>query len=162
MSLPSPGRRKLRMLRPGKLLADTLLLIRAVPASQDEAVLDIAETALDSADTYEVERPDGRRVVLYGTSVFGRVPGVAPEDLLRRFAGSPSYLEATVREVRSSGFDVVPTGANPDHFDLLLIDGRSPDLPRLSLAEVELAARRLVEVCGELHPNPSYAGGGHG
>jgi len=67
-----------------------------------------------------------------------------------------------VREVRSSGFDVVPTGANPDHFDLLLIDGRSPDLPLLSLAEVELAARRLVEVCGELHPNPSYAGGGHG
>ena len=87
---------------------------------------------------------------------------VAPEDLLRRFAGSPSYLEATVREVRSSGFDVVPTGANPDHFDLLLIDGRSPDQPLLSLAEVELAARRLVEVCGELHPNPSYAGGGHG
>lgn len=92
-------------------------------------------------------------------------PGPAGADvgeLLRRFAASPFYLEATVRQVRAAGLDVLPTGANPDHFDVLLVDGRSPDQPLLPRAEVELAARQLVAACGEPHPNPSYAGGAHG
>lgn len=146
------------MLRPGDPPDDTALLIRAVPASLDEAVLDIAETALDSADAYELHRPDGRRVVLYGVSVFGRPVGADPGELLRRFAGAPFYLEASVQQVRSAGFDVQPTGSNPNHFDVLLVDGQPPDRPLLSRAEVELAARRLVELCGEMRPNPSYAG----
>lgn len=159
---PSPGRRKLRMLRVGDLAEDSMLLIRAAPATVDETVLDIAETALDSADTYVVERPDGQQVPLYGVSVFGRSQGVAPADLLRRFAGSPFYLEASVREIRASGFTVLATGANPDHFDVLLVSDRGPTEPLLSLAEIEVAARRLLGVCGEMRVNPSYAGGSHG
>ncbi len=138
-----------------------MLLVRATPASVDEAVLDIAESALDSADTYEVVRPDGRRVALYGVSVFARSPGVQPGELLRRFAASPFYLEASAGDIRFSGFDILPTGTNPDHFDLLLIDDRTPGQPLLTVAEIELAARRLVEICGEMRPNPSYAGGPH-
>jgi len=159
---PSPRRRKLRMLRDGDLPEDDMLLIRAAPATVDETVLDIAETALDSADTYVVEGPDGQPVALYGVSVFIRPQGSAPAVLLRRFAGSPFYLEASVREIRASGFDLLATGAKPDHFDVLLVSDRIPTEPLLSLAEIEDAARRLVEACGELHPNPSYAGRRHG
>jgi len=150
------------MLRAVALPIGPTLVIRATPASVDEAVLDIAETALDSADIYEVERPDGRRVALYGVSVFARPAGGDTGELLRRFAASPFYLAATVPQVRAAGFDVLPTGTNPDHFDVLLVDGQSPDQPLLARAEVEAAARRLVEACGEMRPNPSYAGGVHG
>ncbi len=153
---PSPRRRKLRMLRDGEPPDDMTLLIRATPSSVDEAVLDISEDALDSADIYEVERPGGR-VALYGVSVFARPPGAGAGDLLRRFASSPFYLEATVSQLRTAGFEVLPTGTNPDHFDVLLVDGRSPTAPLIARVEVELAARRLVEACGEMHPNPSYA-----
>lgn len=114
---------------------------------------------LDSADTYEVERPGGRRVALYSASVFALPSGVDAGDLLRRFAGSPSYLQASARQVRAAGFDILPTGVNPDHFDVLLVDGRSPDQPLVSPAEVQRAARRLVEACEDMRSNRSYAGG---
>jgi len=159
---PSPRRLKLRMLRDSDPPEGRMLLIRAAPATVDETVLDIAETALDSADTYVVDRPDGDQVALYGVSVFGRPPGVAPADLLRRFAGSPFYLEASVREIRASGFDVLATGAKPDHFDVLIVSDRAPTEPLLTLAEIQGAARRLVELCGERRVNPSYAGRRHG
>lgn len=158
----SPRRRKVRMLRPGGVPDDTNLLIRATPASIDEAVVDIAEDALESAAVYEVERPGGERVALYGVSVFARPPGVFPVEVLRRFASSPYYLEATVGAVRAAGFDVLPTGASTDHFDVLLIDGCPPDDPLIPLAEVRAAAERLVAVCGEAQPNPAYPGGSHG
>lgn len=80
---PSPRRRKLRMLRAAALPFERTVVIRATPASVDEAVLDIAETALDSAEIYEVERPDGRRVALYGVSVFARPAGGDTGELLR-------------------------------------------------------------------------------
>lgn len=146
------------MLRPGPPPGATMLLIRATPASVDEAVLDIAESALDSADTYNVDLPHGSRVALYGVSVLGRPPAVGPSEPLRRFAAAPFYIEASVRDVRAAGFEVLPTGANPDHFDIQLIADRLPDDPLVPLTEVEAAARRLILVCGELRPNPSYAG----
>ncbi len=56
---------------------------------------------------------------------------------------------------------LLPTRANPDHFDVLLVDGL-PDEPLLPLAEVRMAAERLVETCGEPRPNPAYPGSSHG
>lgn len=158
----SPRRRKVRMLRPEGPPDDAALLIRATPASIDEATLDIAEDAWESAAVYDVEPPSGDPVALYGVSVFARPPGASPLEVLRRFASSPYYLEATAGAVRAAGFDVLPTGANPDHFDVLLVDGRGRDDPLLPLAEVRAAAERLVAVCGEPRPNPAYPGGSHG
>lgn len=149
------------MLRPGEAADATTLLIRATPGSLDETVVDMAEAAVNSADTYEVERPDGLRVLLYGVSVFGRTPGADAGELLRRFASSPYYLEASARQVRAAGFEVLPTGANRAHFDVLLIDGQSASQPLLSMGELHAAARRLVEACGDIRPNRSYAGGSH-
>jgi hypothetical protein len=100
-------------------------------------------------------------VALYGVSVFAR-PGVSPTAVLRRFASSPFYLEATAGDLRKAGFDVLPTGANPDHFDVLLVDGRHPDEPLLPVAELRVAAERLVTLCGEPRANPAYPGGRHG
>lgn len=159
---PSPRRRKVRMLRPGGPPDDATLLIRATPASTDEAVVDIAEDALESAAVYEVDRPSGERVALYGVSVFARPHGVSPVEVLRRFASSAYYLEVTAGDARAAGFDVLSTGANPDHFDVLLVDGRHPDDPFLPLAELRAVAERLVAVCGEAQPNPAYPGGSHG
>ncbi|MDP9420780.1 MAG: hypothetical protein M3P53_11660 [Actinomycetota bacterium] len=105
MTLPaSPRRRKVRMLRPGGSADDMTLLIRATPASFDAAMLDMAEDALESAAVYEVDRPDGRRVALYGVSVFARPFGGSPLDVSRRFASSPYYLEAAAGDVRAAGF----------------------------------------------------------
>lgn len=159
---PSPRRRKVRMLRPEGPPDDMALLIRAMPASIDEAILDIAEDALESAAVYEVERLGGGRVALYGVSVFARSRGASPVEVLRRFASSPYYLEATAGTVRAAGFDLLPTGANPDHFDVLLVDDRSTDDPLLPLTEVRAAAERLVAVCGDPRSNPAYPGGSHG
>ncbi len=159
---PSPRRRKVRMLRPEGPPDDATLLIRATPASIAEATLDIAEDALESAAVYDVERPGGGRVALYGVSVFARPPGASPVEGLRRFASSPYYLEATAGAVRAAGFDVLPTGANLDHFDVLLVDDRSANDPLLPLTELRLAAERLVAVCGDPRPNPAYPGGSHG
>ncbi|MGQ0743611.1 MAG: hypothetical protein ACT4OS_04590 [Acidimicrobiales bacterium] len=117
---------------------------------------------MESAAVYEVEGPGGDRVALYGVSVFARQRGTSPIDVLRRFASSPYFFEAAVGAVRAAGFDVLPTGANPDHFDVLLVDGRLPDEPLLPLDEVRAAAGRLVVVCGDPRPNPAYPGVGHG
>lgn len=159
---PSPRRRKIRMLRTEGPPDDATLLIRAIPASIDEAVVDVAEDALESAAVYEVERPSGERVALYGVSVFARPHGMSSVEVLRRFASSAYYLEVTAGDVRAAGFDVLPTGANPDHFDVLLVGGRDPNDQLLPLAELRAAAERLVAVCGEAQPNPAYAGGSHG
>src|SRR5260221_12944182 len=105
------------MTRAGAGSDEATLLIRATPASIDEAVTDIALSAADSAAVYEVERADGTRVVLYGVSVFARQPGEQPHDLLRRFAGSAFYLEASVGAARAAGFEVLTTWTYPAHFD---------------------------------------------
>lgn len=120
------------------------------------------EDALDSAEIYEVDRPIGGRVALYGVSVFALWPGIAPVDVLRRFASSPYHLQARAADVRPVGFNVLATGSNPDHFDVLLVDGRAPEESLLPLAALVAAARRLVDACGELRPNPAYSGGSHG
>jgi len=143
---------------PGAPPDDLVLLIRAAPSTIEETVLDIAETALDSADTYAVNRPDGTRVALYGVSVLARRPETDPAELLRRLAASTHYLEASVGDIRSAGFDITATGSNPDHFEVLLVGNQPEGEPLLSFDEVEESARRLVAVARDLRSNPSYAG----
>lgn len=58
-----------------------------------------------------------------------------------------------------AGFEVVPTGADADHFDVQLIAGVTERDAPPSEAEVREAATRLLDAAGELQPNPSYAGG---
>ncbi len=159
---PSPRRRKVRMVRSVGPPDDATLVIRAVPGSIEDAVVDIAEDALESAAIYEVDGPGGARVALYGVSVFARPPGTSPVEVLRRFSSSAYYLEVSAGEVRAADLAMLATGVNPDHFDVLLVDGRRPDDPLLPLAELRAAAARLVAVCGDPRPNPAYAGGSHG
>lgn len=136
---PSPRRRKVRMHRPDGPPDDATLLIRATPASIDEATLDIAEDALESAAVYDVERPGGGRVALYGVSVFARRPGASPVEVLRRFASWPYYLEASAGAVRAAGFDVLPTGAKPGS---LRRAARRRPRPRRPAPSAHRAARR--------------------
>lgn len=147
------------MLRSATPPDDATLLIRAVLASAEDTVMDIARAAADAAEVYDVELV-GERVALYGVSVFARSPAVGLTDLLQRFAGAPYFLEATVGELQAVGLRVLPTGANPAHFEVLLVD-RSPGMRSLSAPDLEPAARRLVDLCGDPHPNPFYAGDDH-
>jgi hypothetical protein len=60
--------------------------------------------------------------------------------------------------VREAGFEVLPTGVNPDHYDVQLVGGqREEDLE--PLAAIRGAAERLVAAAGDLKPNPAYSGG---
>lgn len=82
--------------------------------------------------------------------------------MLRRFGGSPFYVEVSVGELRTAGFAVLATGSNTDHFDILLIEGRESREPLLPLSAVVDAAHRLLAASGEMRRNPSYAGGTDG
>lgn len=136
---------------------DLVLVIRACPATREECVADIVADALRSGRLYVVADPAGGREVLFGVSVFARRPGVAPVEILVRFDAAPAYLEAAVGNLRSAGFDVLPTGGNPDHYDVQLVPGqREEDLE--PLAAIRAAADRLVAAAGDLLPNPAYAG----
>jgi hypothetical protein len=152
----SPRRRKLRLVRADAVPADLVLLVRAAPASVDEAVDDIARDALQSGRTYVVLDETGKREPLFGVSTFAHRPGVSVLSLLARFDDAPSYLEAQVGAMRSAGFTVLPTGTNPDHFDIQLLPGRADDNADEPVLAVRAAAARLVAVAGELRPNPIY------
>ena len=156
MSAIGPGQRhrKHRMLRSGDVPGDLVVVIRATLATRAEAVADIAKDARVSADTYVVGQGDEVEL-LYGVSVFARRPG--PRDVLERFVEAPTYLEVTVGVVRAAGFSVLPTGANPDHFDVQLVSGRPESQPAPE-HDVAAAAARLVRAAGDLLPNPFYAG----
>lgn len=53
---------------------------------------------------------------------------------------------------------MLPTGVNPDHYDVQLVGGqREEDLE--PLAAIRAAAQWLVALAGDLMPNPAYSGG---
>lgn len=145
------------MLRPVEAPDDLVLLIRAAPDNVEETIEDIAEDARDSADRYVIEGSAGERELLFGVSVFARSEAAAADEVLRRFARAPAYLEAPVGTIRRAGFSVLPTGDNTDHFDVQLIAGRVEEEGLAVILEVRQAAERLVRACGDLRPNPAYA-----
>jgi hypothetical protein len=144
------------MVRPGPPTDDLVVVIRAAPPSLGEAAADIANAARLSAEVYVLEHDAGSRELLYGVSVYARRPGVEP-DVLARFSASPCFLQATVGLLTAAGFPVVPTGTDPDHFDIQLVPDRREDDPADD-AGVAGAAARLVSKAGDLHANPFYAG----
>jgi hypothetical protein len=146
------------MVRPGEPPDDLVVVVRATPSSLPEAGDDIANAARLSAEVYVLERDDKSRELLYGVSVYARRPGAEP-DVLVRFSASPCFLQVTVGLLTAAGFPVVPTGADPDHFDVQLVPDRLEGHPADD-ASVMRAAARLVSRAGDLHANPFYAGEG--
>ena len=67
--------------------------------------------------------------MLYGVSVFALLPGRGVAGVLERFPNAPHYLALTVGQLRVAGFEVFPTGSNPEHFDVQLISGIPADGP---------------------------------
>jgi len=160
VSVPaSPKRRKLRLVRPGDVPDDLVVVIRATPASVEEAVDDIALDALKSGRTYVILGDHGEREPLFGISVFAYHSQVGLADLLVRFDEAPAFLESRVGKLRSAGFVVLPTGANLDHFDVQLLPGQPDKGDGEPAGAVRTAAARLVATAGELQPNPVYFGG---
>ena len=158
----SGKRRKSRLLRDERPAPDAVVVIRAAAADRDRTIRNAVEDAVDSGATYVVIQPDGSRVVLYGISVFAQREGVAAEEVLRLFPRSPSFLGLSVGAIRTAGFEVLPTGSNPNHYDVQLLPGRIESVdPEGGREELRGAVLRLLLAAGELHPNPTYAGEGH-
>jgi hypothetical protein len=109
------------MLRADAVADDLVVVVRAAPASVEDAINDIAVDALESGQTYVVQNERGEREPLFGVSVFALRAGVPLIELLSRFDEAPSYLEAQVGALQSARFVVLPTGANVDHFDVQLL-----------------------------------------
>jgi hypothetical protein len=145
------------MVREGETPDDLVLVIRASPATRSECMADFVADAVRSGRLYVVADRSGRREVLFGVSVFARRPGVTPVEVLARFDAAPAYLETSVGNLREAGFEVLPTGVNPDHYVQLVAGQREEDLE--PLAALRAAAERLVLAAGDLRPNPAYAGG---
>lgn len=145
------------MVRTGATPDDLVIVIRAAPSNRAEVVEDIATAAMLSAEAYVVERDDGSRELLYGVSVYARRQDADP-DVLARFSASPCFLEASVGLLRTAGFPVLPTGTDPDHFDVQLLSDYSEEDPADN-ERVWQAASKLAARAGDLWPNPLYAGG---
>lgn len=136
-----------------------MLVIRATPASRAAAAANIAEDAELSARVYVVELAAGQRELLYGVSVFANREGGELGDILDRFPGAPMHIEAPAGAIRKAGFLVIPTGENPNHFDVQLLPGVGEgQVPPLS-DDVRRAVARLLAAAGEMRPNPAYARG---
>jgi hypothetical protein len=148
------------MLRADAVPDDLVVVVRAAPASVEDAINDIAVDALESGQTYVVQNERGEREPLFGVSVFALRAGVPLIELLSRFDEAPSYLEAQVGALQSARFVVLPTGANVDHFDVQLLSGQA-EVTDEPAAVVWEAAARLVAAAGALRPNPAYSGGQH-
>ena len=155
---PSPHRLKVRMVRSEGAPHDLLVVVRATPGVLAAAIDDVVATAAESAGTYVVPRQGGGLEVLFGVSVYALRPGIDPLEVLGRFPYAPAYVAATVGALAVAGFGVLPTGANPDHFDVQLLPGRS-EASAVGAAELRSAAERLLAAAGELRPNPAYAEG---
>lgn len=159
MAMPPKARgRRSRLLRPGQTADDRLLVIRATPADVDGAVDEMVEDAALSARQYVIEATPGTREVLYGVSVFARRPGVDIGVVVERFTGAAAYLEVAVGALRAVGFEIHPTGTNPDHFDIQLIGGHHDSDPEVPAVDVRRAATRVLATGDPLHPNPAYIG----
>ena len=143
-------------MRPDDPPDDLFVVVRATPSRRDVAAAKIAEDAEESARVYAVVDGDGT-VILHGVSVFAHRGDVDVADVLRRFPFAPSYVTTTVGALRGAGFPVLATGANPDHFDVQLVPGRPVEHGSADHATVVEAARRLLDIAGDLRPNPAYA-----
>ena len=153
---PSPGRRKRRLVRPEGPPDDLLLVIRAMPVSRSAAVDQMVEDAEFSARLYVLEGEGGGRELLYGISVFAHGASQDPRGVLDRFRAAPMFVEAPVGAIRAAGFEVIPTGTGADHFDVQLIVGVTEADPPPSERDVRDAATRVLDVAGEMRPNPFY------
>jgi hypothetical protein len=147
------------MVRDGDVPTDGLVVIRAVPSDQHRLLRNIVDDAQDSAETYVVLRPDGQREILYGISVFALRPGQRASETMTRFRTSSHLLQATVGTVREAGFELWPTGSNPDHYDLQLLPGRIEGVSKeAGTEEIRAVAARLLWATDDPEPNPGYAG----
>jgi hypothetical protein len=135
---------------------DLLVVLRASPTDVDEAVDEVAEDAEESANVYVVTI-SGRTELLHGVSVFAQRDGLGANLVLERFAYAPRYCSARVGDLRRMGFEILPTGANLDHFDVQLVPGRSVEDGPADPTALLSAARLMIQVAGELLPNPAYA-----
>jgi hypothetical protein len=138
------------------LAADTLVVLRAAAADMQRTVRNAVTDATESGLTYVIVRNDGTREILYSISVFAQRDGRSVAETLRTFSWAPRYLRFTVGEIRAPGFDIVATGANPDHFDVQLLPGRTDSDAAPLAEELQSAAARLLSRAGELRPNPAY------
>jgi hypothetical protein len=138
---------------------DALVVMRAASDIPELVLRAIIMDAADSGSVYVIERPDGKREVLYGVSFFAVRSEQRRDGVLARFSSAPACLETAAGELRLAGMELWATGTNPDHYDVQILPGRvegrdddaSPD-------ELLIAATRLLVAAGELRPNPSYAG----
>jgi hypothetical protein len=152
-------RRKARTLREEAVVDDAVVVLRAAAAGRPRTIRNAVEDAVDSGATYVVVRSDGRREMLFGISVFAQREGREVADVLRLFPHSPSFLRLTIGDIRRAGFEVLPTGSNPDHYDVQLISGRVEGVDvDAGREELRSAAARLLLAAGDLEPNPAYAG----
>ncbi len=154
----APTPRKVRLVRRADAPDDVEVVIRATLRDVDTTVLDVVDAALQSARTYVVE-VSGAREVLFGVSVFA-LRDTSLLTVLSRFAMAPGFVRAAIGTLRVAGFEVVPTGTDPDHFDVQLLPGRreTDDAGSEIVQLVADAARRLIDVAGPIEHNPAYAG----
>jgi hypothetical protein len=138
---------------------DLTVVLRATPADRESAVAQIADDALVSAETYVVLTAAGVQNALYGVSVWARRTGTDMTKLLRRFRFAPVYVEISAAALRRQGFEILATGADPDHYEVQLLPGKLVEEPLATLSELSDAARRLLDAAGRPNINPAYAGG---
>jgi hypothetical protein len=120
-------------------------------------VEEVVERALLSAAVYVVAQASERQL-LYGVSVFAHRQDEDAVGILERLRAAPMFVEAPVGVIRAAGFEIIPTGQSPDHFDRQLIAGvTETERPRPE-GEVRAAAIRLLDIAGEMRPNPFYTG----
>lgn len=160
MTVPPPPRgRKRRLIRSEDVPDDLLLMIRAMPADRSAGLDEIVDQAILSAGAYVIERANERRELLFGVSVFAHREGQDVSDVLYRFPTAPMFVEVAVGVIRGCGFEVFPTGSDPDHFDVQLVsrvtDGEMPPTED----DVRATADLLLDAAGPMQPNPSYAVG---
>lgn len=135
-----------------------MVVLRAAAADRPRTLRNAVEDAVDSGATYVVVRSDGTREILYGISMFAQRGEAEVRDVLRLFPRSPLFFGLTVGEIRRAGFDVLPTGSNPDHYDVQLIAGRvEGGAAEAGREELRGAVARLLLAAGDLKPNPAYA-----
>jgi hypothetical protein len=137
---------------------DLTVLLRAMPADRESAVVQIAHDALVSAETYVVLTAAGAQNALYGISVWARRAGTDVTKLVRRFRFAPVYVEITAAVLRRHGFEILAAGADADHFEVQLLPGKLVEEPLATLSELSDAARRLLDAAGRPIVNPTYAG----
>jgi hypothetical protein len=153
-AITSPRRRKAR----DPTLADNLVVLRAAAQDPTRTLRNLVLDASGSGRTYAVERSDGRREILYGISVYAQCEGQEVENVLRRFAQAPRYAAFSVGEIGAAGFEVIPTGTNPDHYDVQLIGDRFEGEPAEATdEELRAAAVRLLSTARQVASNPAYA-----